>query len=205
MQQKCYASCIGKETKMRVTGVNFATCPICDIQSYGLDLGTIEERGPAGSPSYRNDMDKIDHRILTLLEDDARQSFAELGEQVALSKTPCWQRVRELERSGVIRGYRAEIDSRRLGLQVEAFVQVTLSSVQHAEFEAAVLQHPAILQCFTTAGQADYLIHVLVEGIAELDSLLRMEISQLPGVQKIETTVCMKTIKHRAPITGCLR
>ena len=205
MQQKCYASCIGKETKMRVTGVNSATCPICDIQSDGLDLGTMEERGPAGCPLYRNDMDKIDHRILTLLEDDARQSFAELGEQVALSKTPCWQRVRELERSGVIRGYRAEIDSRRLGLQVEAFVQVTLSSVQHAEFEAAVIQHPAILQCFTTAGQADYLIHVLVEGIAELDSLLRMEISQLPGVQKIETTVCMKTIKHRAPITGCLR
>lgn len=194
-----------KETKMRVTGVNFATCPICDNQSDGLELGSMKEHRPAESRLYRNDMDKIDHRILTLLEDDARQSFAELGEQVALSKTPCWQRVRELERSGVIRGYRADIDPRRLGLQVEAFVQVTLSSVQHVEFEAAVLQHPAILQCFTTAGQADYLIHVLVEGIAELDSLLRMEISQLPGVQKIETTVCMKTIKHRAPITGCLR
>ncbi len=152
-----------------------------------------------------NAMDKINHRILALLEEDARQSFAELGDKVSLSKTPCWQRVRELERTGIIRGYRAEIDSRRLGLQVEAFVQVTLSSVQHLEFEAAVLRHPSILQCFTTAGQADYLIHVLVEGIAELDSLLRMEISQLPGVQKIETTVCMKTIKHRAPITGCLR
>jgi Lrp/AsnC family leucine-responsive transcriptional regulator len=150
-------------------------------------------------------MDKIDHHILTLLEDDARLSFAEIGDQVGLSKTPCWQRVRELERSGVIRGYRAEIDSVQLGLQVEAFVQVTLSSVQHVEFEAAVLRHPAVLQCFTTAGQADYLMHVLVAGISELDSLLRMEISQLPGVQKIETTVCMKTIKHRTAITGCLR
>jgi len=138
------------------------------------------------NPLYRDDMDKIDHRILTLLEEDARQSFAEIGEQVALSKTPCWQRVRELERSGVIRGYRAEIDSRRLGLEVEAFIQVTLSSVQHAEFEAAVLQHPAVLQCFTTAGQADYLMHVLVEGIAELDSLLRMEISQLPACRRLK-------------------
>jgi Lrp/AsnC family leucine-responsive transcriptional regulator len=150
-------------------------------------------------------MDKIDHRILTALEEDARQSFADLGEQVGLSKTPCWQRVRELERSGVITGYRAEIDSVQLGLKVQAFVQVTLRSVQHAEFEAAVLRHPAVLQCFTTAGQADYLIHVLVAGISELDSLLRLEISQMPGVQKIETTVCMKTIKHRTPITGCLR
>ena len=156
-------------------------------------------------PWQQNDMDKIDHRILTSLEEDARQSFADLGEQVGLSKTPCWQRVRELERAGVIRGYRAEIDSVQLGLKVEAFVQVTLRSVQHAEFEAAVLRHPAVLQCFTTAGQADYLIHVLVAGISELDSLLRLEISQLPGVQKIETTVCMKTIKHRTPITGCLR
>jgi Lrp/AsnC family transcriptional regulator, leucine-responsive regulatory protein len=175
------------------------------LQADRLISGNIWRTAVYKAGSYRNDMDKIDHRILTLLEDDARQSFAELGEQVALSKTPCWQRVRELERSGVIRGYRAEIDSRRLGLQVEAFVQVTLSSGQHAEFEAAVLEHPSVLQCFTTAGQADYLMHVLVAGIAELDSLLRMEISQLPGVQKIETTVCMKTIKHRAPITGCLR
>src|SRR4051812_18715230 len=100
MQQKCYASRKAKETKMRVTGVIFATCPDCDIQADGLELDTMGGRGPAERPLYRNDMDKIDHRILTLLEDDARQSFAELGEQVALSKTPCWQRVRELERSG---------------------------------------------------------------------------------------------------------
>ena len=111
-------------------------------------------------------MDRIDHRIVTLLEEDARQSFAELGQQVGLSKTPCWHRVRELERDGVIRGYRAELDPARLGLHVHAFVQVTISSVRHAEFESAVLRHPAILQCFTTAGQADYLVHVLVAGLS---------------------------------------
>ena len=150
-------------------------------------------------------MDKLDHKILVSLEEDARQSFADLGQQVGLSKTPCWQRVRDLERAGVIKGYRAEIDSAQLGLNVQAFVQVTISSLKHAEFESAVLAHPAILQCFTTAGQADYLVHVLVAGISELDSLLRMEISRMPGVQRIETTVCLKTIKQRAPVTGCLR
>src|SRR5215475_13204499 len=66
---------------------------------------------------YRNEMDRIDHHLLTLLEEDARQSFADLGEQVGLSKTPCWQRVRELERLGVIRGYRADIDPAQLGLK----------------------------------------------------------------------------------------
>jgi Lrp/AsnC family leucine-responsive transcriptional regulator len=82
---------------------------------------------------------------------------------------------------------------------------VTISSPKHSEFESAALAHPAVLQCFTTAGQADYLMHVLVAGISELDQLLRMEISRMPGVQRLETTVCMKTIKHRAPMTGCLR
>lgn len=150
-------------------------------------------------------MDKIDHQIVRLLEDDARASFAELGQQVGLSKTPCWQRVRELERRGLIRGYRTELDAEGLGLHVHAFVHVTINAARHAEFEAAAASHPSVLQCFTTAGQADYLMHVLVGEIAQLDQLLRMEIRRMPGVQKLETTVCMKTIKPRGPITGCLR
>src|SRR3982074_2020912 len=154
----------------------------------GLETALVVERLSLFCPGNWNDMDKIDHRILTSLEDDARQSFAELGEQVGLSKTPCWQRVRDLERSGVIRGYRAEIDSAQLGLQVEACVHVTLSSVQHVEFEAAVLQHPAVLQCFTTAGQADYLMHVLVAGISELDPPRRMALLQKTRVHRIGNT-----------------
>ncbi len=150
-------------------------------------------------------LDKIDRDLVRLLEDDARMSFAELGQQVGLSKTPCWQRVRELERHGLIRGYRAELDAENLGLRVHAFVHVTINAARHSEFEAAASSHPAVLQCFTTAGQADYLMHVLVADIAQLDQLLRMEIRRMPGVQKLETTVCMKTIKPRAPLTGCLR
>jgi Lrp/AsnC family leucine-responsive transcriptional regulator len=150
-------------------------------------------------------LDKMDRDIVRLLEDDARMSFAELGQQVGLSKTPCWQRVRELERRGLIRGYRTELDAESLGLRVHAFVHVTINAARHAEFEAAAATHPSVLQCFTTAGQADYLMHVLVGEIAQLDELLRMEIRRMPGVQKLETTVCLKTIKARAPLTGCLR
>ena len=150
-------------------------------------------------------MDKIDREIVRLLEEDARISFAALGQQVGLSKTPCWQRVRELERQGLIRGYRTELDAESLGLRVHAFVHVTINAAQHAEFEAAAAGHASVLQCFTTAGQADYLMHVLVAEIEQLDQLLRMEIRRMPGVQKLETTVCMKTIKPRAPLTGCLR
>ena len=149
-------------------------------------------------------MDKIDREIVRSLEQDARMSFAELGQRVGLSKTPCWQRVRELERQGLIRGYRAELDAEHLGLRVHAFVYVSIDSARYAEFEAAAERHPAVLQCYTTAGQADYLMHVLVTEIAALDDLLRMQVSRMPGVQRIETTVCMKTIKSRAALSGCL-
>ena len=149
-------------------------------------------------------MDKIDREIVRCLEQDARISFAELGQKVGLSKTPCWQRVRELERQGLIRGYRAELDAERFGLRVHAFVYVSIDSSRYTEFESAAKQHPAVLQCYTTAGQADYLMHVLVSEIAELDDLLRMQVSRMPGVQRVETTVCMKTIKPAAPLSGCL-
>ena len=119
---------------------------------------------------------------------------------MGLSKTPCWQRVRALERAGIIKGYRTELDAARLGLKVHAFVHITIHPAKYDEFETAVLRHPAILQCFTTAGQADYLVHLLAAGISELDHLLRMQVARLPGVQRIETTICMKTIKERAPL-----
>jgi Lrp/AsnC family leucine-responsive transcriptional regulator len=150
-------------------------------------------------------MDKTDREIVRLLEEDARISFAQLGERVGLSKTPCWQRVRDLERRGLIRGYRTELDAESLGLRVHAFVHVTINAARHAEFEAAAATHPSVLQCFTTAGAADYLMHVLVGEIAQLDKLLRLEIRQMPGVQRLETTVCMKTIKARGSLTRCLR
>lgn len=150
-------------------------------------------------------MDKIDTILLRRLEEDARQSYADLGRRVGLSKTPCWHRVRELETQGVIRGYRAELDPRKLGLQVHAFVQATINATKYSEFEAAVLRHPSVLQCFTTAGAGDYLLHLLAPDIGALDELLREEISRMPGVQRTVTTVCLKTIKHGAPITGCVR
>jgi Lrp/AsnC family leucine-responsive transcriptional regulator len=110
-----------------------------------------------------------------------------------------------MEKRGIIKGYRTEIDPEAIGLQIHAFVQVTIDPIKHAQFEAAVVLHPSVMQCFTTAGQGDYLLHVLVPGISDLDELLRAEISRLPGMQRQVTTVCMKTIKHRSTMTGCLR
>ncbi|MGQ0835583.1 MAG: Lrp/AsnC family transcriptional regulator [Gammaproteobacteria bacterium] len=79
--------------------------------------------------------DKIGIALLRRLEDDARQSYPDLGRRVGLSKTPCWHRVQELESEGVIRGFRADLNPQKLGLQVHAFVQATINATKYSEFE----------------------------------------------------------------------
>ena len=111
--------------------------------------------------------------------------------------------MQNLEKKKVITGYRAEIDPAAMGLTLHAFVQVTITGSQHAQFEAAVLRHSSIVECYTTAGQGDYLLHVLVSGISALDEVLRTDISRMPGVQRLTTTIGMKTIKRGASIVEC--
>jgi Lrp/AsnC family transcriptional regulator, leucine-responsive regulatory protein len=147
--------------------------------------------------------DRTDDAILRILEKDGRLSFNALAEQIGLSKTPTWARVQALEKSRVITGYRADVDPAAVGLDLHAFVQVTINATKHADFEAAVLRHPSIIECYTTAGQGDYLLHVLVTGIAMLDEMLRVDIARMPGVQRQTTTIGMKTIKRNASIVEC--
>ncbi len=147
--------------------------------------------------------DRADDAILRILEKDGRLSFNSLAEQIGLSKTPTWARVQNLEKRKVITGYRAEIDPAAVGLQLHAFVQVTINGTRHTEFEAAVLRHPSIIECYTTAGQGDYLLHVLVPSVAALDEILRTDVARMPGVQRQTTTIGMKTIKRGASIVEC--
>ena len=149
-------------------------------------------------------MDKIDFKLLRQMELDGRQSFAALGSRVGLSKTPCWRRIQQLETDGVIRSYRAQIDPAKLGLTLYAFVYATIHASKYAEFESAVSRHRSILQCFSTAGESDYIMSVLVRDVTALDTLLRDEIAHLPGVERTVTTVCMKTIKEHALIVNCV-
>jgi Lrp/AsnC family leucine-responsive transcriptional regulator len=146
-------------------------------------------------------MDKVDWAILEHLERDGRESFGAIAERVSLSKTPCWTRVQSLERNGVIRGYRAVIDPYAVGLKLTAFIEVTIEFGNRVAFERAVAEHPAIIECYTTAGEADYLLQVMTSDVERLDSLLREELCRLPGVQRSATTICLKRIKNNGPIT----
>lgn len=147
-------------------------------------------------------MDRIDWKIIGELESDGRLSYAELGERVGLSKSPCWNRVRELEQQGVIEGYGAQLSSTSLGLAVQCFVDVSIRFDAHEAFETAVLEHPAVIECHTTAGESDYLLRVFAHSVERLDDLLRYELSKLPGVERMSTTICLKTIKPRSPLSA---
>ncbi len=146
-------------------------------------------------------MDKIDWAILEHLEANGRESFGAIAERVSLSKTPCWTRVQTLEKEGAIKGYRAVIDPYAVGLKLTAFVEVTIEFGSRVAFERAVGEHPAIIECYTTAGEADYLLQVMTSDVERLDALLREELCRLPGVQRSATTVCLKRIKDNGPVT----
>jgi Lrp/AsnC family leucine-responsive transcriptional regulator len=147
-------------------------------------------------------LSRIDLSILRILEADARISFAALAERVGLSKSPCWTRVQALEKQGVITGYHARLAAKAVGKGLTVYAQATVDFARAEAFEAAVLKHPAITDCHSTAGAGDYLLRVVAADVEDLDHLLRKDLSQLPGVQRFTTTVCMKAIKEGGGLMG---
>ncbi len=144
------------------------------------------------------DLDAIDRRIMRALQRDGRLPVVALAEQVGLSPTPCQRRVRRLEEAGVIARYAAVLDPARLGLPLQAFVMVGLSS--HAEevvqgFQRAVAERPEVLAAYAMSGEMDYLLHILAadfEAYAEfaLKALLRM-----PGVKETRSSFVLAALK----------
>ena len=134
--------------------------------------------------------DKIDYRILHVLERDGRISNLRLAEQVNLSPSAVCERVKRLQREGDILGYQARLSRAKLGMEVVAFVEVHLDRMNPelmARFEDAVRARPAILECHLIAGTFDYLLKVLVSDMHACRELVASEISKLPGVREART------------------
>lgn len=143
-------------------------------------------------------MDRIDLRILDLLQTDAARSNADLAEAVGLSVSPCWRRVTLLEAQGVIRKRVAILDRDRLGLGVTVIVQVRLTTHGRqslVDFEERVRELPEVTQCFTVMGAIDFVLVVVTTDIRAYERFMRERLSQLPGVQAIESNIVMSAIK----------
>lgn len=144
-------------------------------------------------------LDSIDRRIVAALVADGRLSVTELASRVGLSKTPCQIRLRRLQESGVIRGFRAVVDPARLGLDHVAFTEVKLSDTREAalrDFNEAVRKIPEIEECHMLASSFDYLLKVRTADIRRYRAVLGERISSLPHVASTSTFVAMETVKE---------
>lgn len=142
-------------------------------------------------------MDKIDRKILAELQSNGRLSITELAEKVGLSLSPCHRRLRTLEESGIIKGYCAQLEASRIGLNFSTIVFVTMKdgdkkTITH--FEEAILDIPHIIQAQRLFGDPDYLLHVIVSDLTSFQKLYDEKLSALPGVQRLTSTIVMKNV-----------
>ena len=143
--------------------------------------------------------DRAECEILRTLQANGRISNVDLAERVGLSESPCFRRVKQLESDGVIRSYNARLDQRALGLQVTAFVQVSLG--QHDEdrqagFLAAVAAEDHIVECHAMSGSHDFLLKVVAYSMDHFSELSMQRILKFPGVESIESNFSLQEIKH---------
>ncbi|EAU45747.1 Lrp/AsnC family transcriptional regulator [Salipiger bermudensis] len=143
------------------------------------------------------DLDDIDHRILRVLQKQGRMSNAELSEQVHLSASACHRRVQRLESEGIIRGYVALLDARRMGMPTTVFVEITLSAQADEvleAFEKAVSRIPDVLECHLMAGSADYILKVVAEDTEDFARIHRQHLTRLPGVAQMQSSFALRTV-----------
>lgn len=148
-------------------------------------------------------MDRIDRQILAELQTDGRLTITELAGKVGLSLSPCHRRLRELERSGVIRGYRAVVDPESVGLAFEALVFVTMRQEDRDTllgFEQAVTRIPNVVQAQRLFGDPDYLLRVVTADLNAYANLEDDTLAALPGVQRLTSTLVMKRVVNDRPL-----
>lgn len=148
-------------------------------------------------------LDKIDLKILAALQQDGRMTKIRLAEAVNLSPTACWERLSRLEKSGVITGYTARINTDKLTRRTAVLVEIMLRSHQQYDFdrfEQAILKEPAIVSCDATGGGVDYILKIVSEDIDAyqrlIDKLLRLDL----GIERYFTYVITKNVKTSDPL-----
>ena len=144
-------------------------------------------------------LDLIDRRILRELQADGRMSYTDLAPKVGLTTSPCLERVRRLERGGVIKGYTAVIEPRAVGTGLLVFVELSLTYTSpeiFADFKRAIARLPEILECHLVSGDFDYLIKARIHEMAEYRKLLGDMLLNLPGAAQSKSYVVMEEIKE---------
>ncbi|MBB3138735.1 DNA-binding Lrp family transcriptional regulator [Rhizobium pisi] len=142
-------------------------------------------------------LDTIDRNILRLLRLDARMSNAKLAAEIGLSPSACLRRIKIMEKSGVIRGYTALVDTGNADATIAVIINITLERQTEDyldRFEAAVRRHPEIRECFLMTGGSDYLLRVEVANAGEFERIHKEILSALPGVLRIHSSFSIRNV-----------
>jgi len=151
-------------------------------------------------------LNRFDHAILVVLQSDGRISNVELADRVSLSESACLRRVRALQKSGLIKGYAAQIDQNKVGLPVNVFVNITLEHQDLADlsaFEAAVQKIPEVMECYLMSGEHDYLLRVVVADVNDFERIHQKYLTRLPGVDRVNSSFALRTVRktNQLPIS----
>jgi Lrp/AsnC family transcriptional regulator len=145
------------------------------------------------------DLDRTDLRILSALQKDASLSTAEIAQRVGLSQSPCWRRINLLESNGVIRKRVALLSRDRVGLDVLVFTHVKLAShgwQSLPKFKQKVVSFAEVVQCFMVIGDFDFILLVATRTINDYNDFIQKRLSQVPGVQAIESRIVLEEAKN---------
>lgn len=148
-------------------------------------------------------LDQVDHGLLRALAEDATQSAAVLGRRFGLSQPAAWRRIQRLEKAGIIRGRRLDLDPEKLGFGVTVFLGVKLATkgrVSLDDFERAVTAIPEVQMVVHVLGLYDYRLRVVARDLADFERVLRRRIMTLPGVGDVEANVLLSEERRPGPI-----
>ena len=149
-------------------------------------------------------LDRYDRLILQALQDDGHLSNQDLADRIGLTPSPCLRRVKALEESGLITGYRALVDARKLGLTLMALIHISMD--QHTperfdHFEARIADIPEVLECLLITGQsADYQLKVVVRDMDAYQELLLNRITRIPGVTGVHSSFVLRRVVDRTAL-----
>ena len=150
-------------------------------------------------------IDQIDRKILRVLQREARITNLQLAEEIGLSPAPTLERVRKLERNGIIKSYHANIDASRLGLGLKVMIQVSLiRQIDNAmqKFVDQITEIEEVIECMQVTGDYDYYLKVIVKDIAEYDDLVNTKLSKIEEIGQMRSSVILSTVKdsHIIPV-----
>jgi len=153
------------------------------------------------------ELDETDRQLLRALQGNARLTTSDLAQLTGLSQSPCWRRIRRLEELGLIEGYHARLQRRKLGYGVVAFVSISIdfqNEQRSAEFVQAVLAIPEVVMFHGVTGAADFLLMVVAPDLDAYSALLQRRLHRLPGVRQVQTSFSLEEFRgfESLPIPG---